>query len=256
MAAIIRARSDVGTHAVFPPHPLSSPGCECGVSGPGRPPRLRGLWRGILAAVALAGFTGLPAAAQERIALKVAHTFPAGHGVHTDFLQPWSQELEKRSGQRVKVSVHDGASPLGNAATLLERLQAGELDIVHGLPGSFPGRFPRTHLIDVPFLAENAATGSRVLWALRDKQLKQEFAGLKVLALHTDNGGLVHTGPRKVVAPEDLKGLRLRSPSTAANKVLAGFGATPLGMPPSQSFANLRAGLIDGALFSWDGARQ
>jgi TRAP-type transport system periplasmic protein len=88
------------------------------------------------------------------------------------------------------------------------------------------------------------------------KQLKDEYAGFKVLALHAHNGGLIHTSDKKVVAPQDLKGLRLRSPSIAVNKMLGFFGATALGMPPLQIAVNLRGGLIDGALFSWEGAHS
>lgn len=213
-------------------------------------------WRRRLVLAVPLWLAAAAAFAQERVELKLAHTFPASHAMHMEFLRPWAQEVEKRSGQRAHVTVHDGDSRQGDAATLLKRLQAGEVDIVHGMPGAYPERFARTNLIEAPFLVPNAAVGSHILWELRERQLKAEFAGLKVLALHTDNGGALHTGSKKVAAPEDLKGLRLRSPSAVANKVLTGFGATPLGMPASQVAANLRAGLIDGALFSWDGARQ
>lgn len=238
---------------------LSPSACARGKSAPVWRARVRLRLRRLAVAVWLAAPLWLaapPAEAQERVELKLAHTFPAGHGIHTEFLSPWARDVEKRAGQGARIVIHDGDSARGDAATLLQRMQAGEVDIVHGLPGAYPERFARTNLVEVPFVAPGAAVGSRVLWGMLDKQLKAEYAGFKVLALHTDNGGVLHTGAKRVLVPEDLSGLRLRSPSAVAGKVLAAFGATPLGMPSSQVSANLRAGLIDGALFSWDGARR
>lgn len=196
----------------------------------------------------------IPAGAQEKITLKLAHGFPPGHPAVADFVQPWARDLEKRSGQRLQVSLHDSASALGNPAGLLERLTAGEADIVHGMQGAYPGRFPRTHLLELPFTSDSSGGATRALWTMRDRQLKAEYAGLKVLALHAHNGGVIHTSTKKVMVPGDLKGLRLRSPSTAVNRTLSAYGATSLGMPPGQAQVNLRAGLMDGALFSWEGA--
>ncbi len=214
---------------------------------------MKTLTSAVLALLLANGWTcALP---QTKIELKLSHFSPSTHGIHTDFIEPWARELEQRTKGRVQIKIFDGASRLGNPARQLEQVLAGAVDIAHGMQGASPGRFPRTEIIEMPFLTENADVATRILWTMYPKQFKEEYAGVKVLALHAHNGGLIHTRDKKVARMQDLKGLRLRSPSTAINKMLSLLGATPVGMPPGQVFINLKGGLIDGALFPWDGAR-
>ena len=193
------------------------------------------------------------ALAQDRIELRLAHGFSAAHGLHTEFLQPWARELEQRAG--VRVVVHDGKSALGAAQGMLERLIDGKVDIVHATQSDYHGTFPRTGILEIPFVATRSDVATQALWTLRGKELKREYEGLKVLALHAHSGGVIHTVDKRVATLADLKGLRLRSPASATSRILSAMGATALGMPEQQIFANLKAGLIDGVLASWDEAR-
>ena len=129
---------------------------------------------------------------------------------------------------------------------------AGVVDIAHGLHGIPRGRFPRTSLIDLPFLTDDAGAATYALWELLPDQLADEYKGLKVLALHAHNGGLIHTRDKKVTTMEDLEGLRIRTPSPAISDMLSYLGATPQGLPPGEVYENLQRGVIDGTVFPWD----
>lgn len=201
-----------------------------------------------------AAFTSLAvtAHAADTIELKVAHYLPAVHSLHTVFMEPWARELEERTQGKVKVRVYPGNSSFGNAANQLDQVRAGVVDIAFGIAGLPRGRLPRTTLIEMPFLVKSADTGSRTLWDLYPDYLKDEYKGLHVLALMTHNGGLVHTRDKKVENIEDMKGLRIRTPSDTISKALTALGATPVGMPPGQVYESLQRGVIDGAAFPWD----
>lgn len=193
-----------------------------------------------------------PVAAQE-IELKLSHFLPPGHGIHRDWLLPWGEELTKRSNGKVKVTIFPAGSAFGNPARQLEQAVSGVVDIAHGLRGVPAGRFNRMGIIEFPFLVETANAASRTLWEMYPKHFAQEFPDtVKVLGLHAHNAGLIHTRDKQVKNMDDLKGLRIRSPSPQINAMLQQLGATPVGLPPGEVYENLQRGVIDGAVFPWD----
>ena len=140
-------------------------------------------------------------------------------------------DLAITDGQ-VEVQIYPGGTQMGGIANQQEQVMAGVVDIAHGLHGIPRGRFPRTSIIDIPFLVADAGVASRTLWKLYPEYLKPEYRGLKVLALHAHNGGVIHTRDTKVTSMEDLEGLRIRTPSPAVSMMLEELGAEPVGMPP------------------------
>lgn len=205
-------------------------------------------------AVVAATFIGLsaPAMAQE-IELKLSHFLPAGHGMHRDWFVPWGEELARRTNGKVKVAIFPAGSAFGNPARQLEQAVSGVIDVAHGLRGLPAGRFPRMGIVEFPFLVQTANAASRTLWDLYPKYFAHEFPDtVKVLGLHAHNAGLIHTRDKPVKTMDDLKGLRIRSPSPQINAMLQQLGATPVGLPPGQVYENLQRGVIDGAVFPWD----
>lgn len=190
--------------------------------------------------------------AADTIELKMSHFLPSTYPVQRDFLEPWARELEARTNGRVKVQIFPAGSSFGHVAKQMDQVRAGVVDIAHGLTGIPRGRLPRTSIIDLPFLVQTSDAASRTLWKLYPKYLKSEYPGVKVLALHAHNAGLIHTRDKKVTSIDDLKGLRLRTPSLAISMMLEELGASPVGMPPTQVYENLEKGVIDGTVFPWD----
>jgi TRAP-type transport system periplasmic protein len=200
--------------------------------------------------LALAWWPGTPQA--QEIELKLSHFVPATHGMHTDFLEPWARELEARTGGKVEVTIFPGGTQLGNVARQYDQVRAGVVDIAHGLTGIPRGRFPRTSLVDLPFLFDDADQATRALWAVFPDYLAEEYPGVKVLALHAHNPGLIHTRDKPVRTMEDLQGLRIRTPSPAISMMLEHLGAIPQGLPPGEVYEALQKGVIDGTVFPWD----
>lgn len=197
---------------------------------------------------------GFPAVlrSQAKIELKLSHYLPTTHGMHYDFMEPWARQLEQLTEGAVRVEIFPAGTQLGNVAKQYDQVRAGVVDIAHGLHGIPSGRFPRTSIIDLPFLTESADAATKALWALHDRYFAVEYPEVKVLAVHAHNGGLIHTKDRQVVRMEDLKGLRIRFPSAATKMMLEYLGATPVGLPPAQIYESLQKGVIDGLVMPWD----
>ncbi|PQO23260.1 C4-dicarboxylate ABC transporter [Rhodobacteraceae bacterium WD3A24] len=204
----------------------------------------------LAAATALTGAATGAATAQTELTL--SHFLPAVHGIHTDFIVPWTEQITECTDGEVTFEIFPGGTQRGNVARQQEQVLAGVVDIAHGLHGIPRGRFPRTSLIDLPFLTEDAGAATHALWSNFDEYLSQEYDGLKVLALHAHNGGLIHTVDAPVETMEDLEGMRIRTPSPAISQMLEFLGASPQGLPPGQVYENLQRGVIDGTVFPWD----
>ncbi len=194
----------------------------------------------------------VPAKAQDTLELKMAHFLPTANGMHRDFLEPWARNLESCTNGKVKVEIFPAGTQLGNIAKLYDSVRSGVVDIAHGLHGIPAGRFSKTRIIDLPFMTESAGAASRTLWDLFPKYFADEYPGVKVLALHAHNGGLIHTAAKQVKTMEDLKGLRIRFPSPAIKAMLEYLGAVPQGLPPGKVYENIQKGVIDGTVFPWD----
>jgi TRAP-type C4-dicarboxylate transport system substrate-binding protein len=208
--------------------------------------------RGGLVAV-LAAATICQSAQAQQITLKFSHFVPATHGMQTDFIEPWAKALSEKTGGKVKVDIHAANSAFGNTARQADQVKAGATDIALGLRGIPRGRFERTSIFELPFVVGDAYSGSKAVWDLyKDGTLKPDYEGLKVLALMTHHGGLIHTRSKPVRSLEDLKGLRLRTPSDTVSAMLSFLGASPVGLPPGQIYENMQKNVIDGLVTVWD----
>ncbi len=216
-----------------------------------------GLTGGSVALSALAGIGAWPAVvgAQPKITLKLSHYLPPAHGLHTDFMEPWAREIEAKTQGAVAVQLSPGTSALGQAQNQLDQVRNGIVDIAFGICGLPRGRMTRSTIVEMPLLVTRAEAGSRALWNLYPKMLGADYAGVKPLVLMTHNGGLIHTRDKRIATPEDLRGLRIRTPSPTVSMMLEFLGASPVGMPPGQVYENMQRGVLDGAAFPWDPVR-
>ena len=194
-----------------------------------------------------------PALAQPApITLKLTQFLGPASFFAQDFAEPWARELEARTNGRVHVELYDGTSPLGGVANQAAQVAAGTADIALGLRGAENERFPRTSVIELPFLVRDAATGSRALWTLfKEGAFGPEFAGFKVLALFVQNPGLVHTATRPVTTLSDMAGLRMRAPNQPVAAALRQIGAVPALLQVNDVMPAVAAGQLDGIVTNW-----
>lgn len=188
----------------------------------------------------------------DTIKLKLANYSSPANGVNKDFMLPWAKQLEECSGGQVKIETHLGGSQLGNPARLYDAVQAGVVDIAQGLSGTPAGQFPRTRILELPFMARSAQAATNTLMDLYDPYLKDDFTGVRILVLHASNANPIHLREEFAVGPDALEGLRIRFPSGTVKDMLDELGAVPVGMPPDELYPSLERGVIDGAAIGWD----
>src|SRR5262245_15233455 len=203
------------------------------------------------AVLMLSGSHGV-ALGQEQIVLKFSHFLGPKSFFQVDVIEPWAKEIEAKTNGKVKVEIHNAASPFGKPTEQANQVKAGSVDVALGLRGAEGDKFPGSSLVELPFLIPDAARGSRLLWQLyKEGTLADEYKDYRLLALFVHNPGLIHTAGKRVVAPADLKGLRLRSPNRTVSAALEHLGAIPAVLQVNEVMDAVKAGRIEGIVTNW-----
>ena len=201
----------------------------------------------ILGAATLAG-VAMPSRAQE---LRLSTFVSPVHVIYREILIPWAQEVAKATNGEVKVTLYPSLQLGGKPPELFRQAQDGVVDIVFTLPGYTSPAFPRTQMIELPGLKPDGLAATNMMWDLLDPYLLPEYEGTKVIALWgAEDAGLM-TRSKPIRSLDDLKGLRMRTPSAEQAKQLEVIGAVPIAMPITEVYQSLERGVIDGAMMSF-----
>jgi TRAP-type C4-dicarboxylate transport system substrate-binding protein len=103
-------------------------------------------------------------------------------------------------------------------------------------------------LTELPGTADNAEDGTRKLWANKDKFFGKELEAAKVRMLWNSDTAGIKSRAKPIRTLEDLKGMRIRTPSRAQSAQLTTLGATPVDMPVTQIYNALERGVIDATM--------
>lgn len=189
--------------------------------------------------------------AAEPITLRL-HTFSSPNAIAvTEFLEPWARQLETGSNGRVTVQLFPAMQLGGRPADLYGQARDGVVDIVWTLPGYTPGRFPLTEVFELPFVCSDAVAASQALTAFHERWMQDEYGDTQPLVFHTTAPGHIHSVERQIRALEDFGGLKVRVASQNDAAMLEAFGATPVGMPITQTYEALSRGVVEGAWIQW-----
>ena len=166
--------------------------------------------------------------------LKLHHFLPPQATIQAQVFNPWCEKIGKESGGKIKCQIYPAMQLGGTPPQLFDQATDGVADIVWTLPTYQAGRFLKSEVFELPFMAKNAETGSPALWEYVQKNSLDEFKGVKVLALHLHDGSLLHFTNKRVTNLDELKGLKVRAPTRIGTKFLTAIGAVPVQMPVPQ----------------------
>jgi TRAP-type transport system periplasmic protein len=207
---------------------------------------------GSLAATAAAGTSWREALAQDELKL---HSFvPPTHVIWTDVITPWTQEVARLSNNKLTVRLFPAMQLGGKPPELYRQTVQGITDATFTLPGYTSNDFPMMGLTELPGTATSADDGTRKLWANFDKFLAGEFKDTKVLMLWNSDSASLMSKNKPLRTLEDLKGLKIRTPSAAQSAQLTALGATPIDMPVTQIYNNLDRGVLDATMIPMSAA--
>jgi len=187
---------------------------------------------------------GLPAQAQET--LNYGHVYEVDTAYHEAALRAAENFAEATDG-RYEIAVFP-ASQLGVEAALNEGLSLGTVDIIYTGVGFMEQSYPPIAISDYPFTLRDldhwrAYTDSDLFWELAAEY--ENVTGNEVVAM-TYYGARHVTSNTPILAPEDMVGLKIRTPNAPAYQLFPQMtGANPTPLAFAEVYLALQQGVVD-----------
>ncbi len=204
----------------------------------------------IILILALTFCPSVPAFSQDKpiqlshsIHFTVGHPFGKLHAL-------WAQEIERRTGGKVKITVHYSET-LTSIPAAYEGAVRSQSDIAEFLPAMNRGRFPLTEAVDLPGYTYNGLVTSRVAYDFYNKFKPKELDDTHVLWMHAHLPGAFHTKAKPIRTMEDLKGLRIRCTGLGA-KIAKNLGGSPVTMSKNEQYDVMQRGIVDATMGGFD----
>jgi tripartite ATP-independent transporter DctP family solute receptor len=190
-----------------------------------------------------------PVLAQQKV-LKYAHFQPAkdDQPKHVAAMA-FKDYVEKNTQGAIKVEIYP-AGQFGKDAETMESLKMGTLELAVAHDGAIAVVFKEIAVLGIPYLYDSHAHA----WRVYDSAFGQKFAdlmlqktGIRMLAI-ADNGVRHFTNSRRpIIAPADMKGLKIRiMPSPVFKSLVESLGASPSAIPWGELPTALQSKVVDG----------
>jgi len=204
----------------------------------------------LLVAVLILGLAGgALAAGQGGKTLKLA--FVAPPPVWGPVAEYYAKEVAKLApGLEIKAF---GGGQLGPLQKNLAEIKMGKLDLMLCDSGviSMPKGGEPFNVVFAPYAFNSQAHLRKFFNSDLFKSLvakTEDAAGLKYVGWVSDRSPrLITTSNRKVIKPEDMKGLKLRVPMTRSiTAIMTAWGATPIPLSAAELYMAMKQGTVDG----------
>ena len=208
---------------------------------------LRPLARAGLLAILAVG--ALSAQAQDKPQmLKLSSWVPAQHALNPA-LQAWGESLKKASGGTLSATLFP-SEQLGKAFDHYDMARDGIADFAYVNPGYQPGRFPIMAGASLPFLFSNGKGGSAPIDEWYRKYAAAEMKDVKFCFAFIHDPGTFH-GRKKIVAPTDIKGMKIRPATSTIGQMVTALGGTNVQASAPEARDMLERGVADAITFPW-----
>ena len=198
-------------------------------------------------AAALAAVLGLALA--QTYTLRFNHVLGPNHPHHAGF-QAWAERVAQRTGGDLRILVFH-SSQLGIEEDIIEQLRQG-IPLGQNTDGARLGNYVKElGVFSGPYFVEDYASVERLAslpvvqgWVER---LARQY-GIRVLCFNWVQGYRHFMTNKPVRRPEDLRGLRIRTPPAPVwQESVRALGATPVALPFGEIYSALQQRAIDGA---------
>ncbi len=169
-------------------------------------------------------------------------------------LIPWERRVEEAAKGEVKITFYP-VGTLSKVGEVYDDTIGGIVDIGWDLPMYYPGRFPLTDVMTLPYSGvPNAWVQGAIMWELYEKfpEIQAEYGDVKPLFFQGFNPHFIATSKVPVRKLEDLKGLKIGALGVAQVATLEALGAVPMFVPTPAAYEPLEKGVIDGVVVTWD----
>jgi TRAP-type C4-dicarboxylate transport system substrate-binding protein len=196
-----------------------------------------------------AGLLALPASAQDKtVDLKISIWLPPAHSL-VPATKEWAQSIEKASGGTIKTAIFP-SEQLGKAFDHYDMARDGIADVVYVNPGYQPGRFPVIAAGQIPFTFGDGRKGTAALDAWYRKYAATEMKDTHFCFAFIHDPATYH-GSKKVVVPEELKGMKIRPAHSTIGQMVTMMGGTNVQASAPEARDVLERKVADGIFFPW-----
>jgi tripartite ATP-independent transporter DctP family solute receptor len=200
-----------------------------------------------LAALA-AGVLLLPAGyAQQKVTLKLNLGTPPGNPYNVG-ADAFKKMVEADTQGAVTVQIFPSAQ-LGGEVESAKNVQLGTLEATIVSTSNLASFYDKLAVFSVPYLFKSVSCSFPVV----DGEVGKEMSGhllksarMRVLGYPTFGARHLFNNKRRVIHPDDLKGLKIRAPDPLLEATWRALGANPTPLPFPEVFNALQQGVIDG----------
>jgi TRAP-type C4-dicarboxylate transport system substrate-binding protein len=206
----------------------------------------------LIAAAVFVPFLGTSGAVAQEVTLTVHHFASPKAPTQVTLIEPWAQRIEEQSDGRIKVEIFPSMAMGGAPPELYRQVRDGAADLVWTLIGYTPGVFPRVEAFELPSVHGGSARATAL--AIQDTfdLIAEDFKDVKPILVYAHAGNALHTVSKEVASPDDLAGMKLRTPSRSGAWLIEALGAEPVGMPVPDVPQALAKGAVDGVLLPFE----
>lgn len=182
---------------------------------------------------------------QQSNLIKIGLTHGKSHSF-SQALEYFKDSLEMKSGGRMKVKIFH-SSQIGSEKEMQEMLTIGSLDIcISGILNTYEPLFT---LFEMPYLYRDRDHVIKI----NNSEIMQEVAsslqnnGIILIGFYENGFRNISTSRTPVYHPEDLKGLKIRTPENPAQiQTIKALGGIPTPLSFSELYTALVQGVADG----------
>lgn len=182
----------------------------------------------------------------DKIILKYGHVGKPG-SLFEASVEEFAKRANAKLGDMAEVQVF-GSSQLGKDKELLQKLKLGQ--ITFSLPSSVMSSVADEFgVFEMPYIIKDRGHMKRVQGAIGESVLQKAVnaKGYQILSYWENGFRNITNNTRPINTPEDLKGVKLRTPKGAWRvKMFKLYGANPTPMAFSEVFTALQTNVIDG----------
>ena len=182
------------------------------------------------------------------IQISFANLFPPTH-LHSKTYEAWGNEIEKRTGGKVKFTYYHGQTLL-KGAKIYDGIVQGIADSGTSVLSYTRGVFPALESLELPMAYKSGYQATMVITDFVKIYKLKELSKVKVLYMHAHGPGLLHS-KTPIYKMEDLKGLKIRSSGFNAN-IAELLGGVPVSMPQPGVYEALQKGVADATLSPYE----
>ncbi len=161
-----------------------------------------------------------------------------------------AERVSERTDGKLVIEVYPSAQ-LGSDEDVIEQAIQGVNVAVLTDGGRMANYVKEMGIIGAPYFADNYEDVLKVTESDTFKQWEKELAeenGIRVLSFNWYDGARHFLTNKPVKTPEDLEGVRIRTPGAPVwSESIKAMGATPVAMPWTEVYTAMQQGAIDGA---------